>query len=213
MDTFRIDFLYSSKPWWPRWIVELCAPWWIVPFTKARTVRNPLHNLDVVACFYHNATGDRCTDWKMTGALVNFINHYAQTQLGKTGLEFVENTSDNPHRFDDVKTWAQQKYNIKFNEVMEDGTVLLEAPSSKEMIAAEKSLRDAIDDANRFPSRARQVILQGTQQALDDLRDRPRYETTRVKHYIEIAYYDHPELTKSEIRKKLIEDWNPQGLR
>ena len=207
MDTFRIDFLYSSKPRWPRWIVELCAPWWIVPFTKARTVRNPLHNLDVVACFYHDATGDRCTDWRMAGALVNFINHYAQTQLGKTGLEFVDNTSTNPHRLDDVKTWAQQKYNIKFNEVMEDGTVLLEAPSSKEMIAAEKSLRDAVITAHKFPSHANNERKALFHTALEDLRDRPRYETTRIKHYIEIAYYDHPELTKSKIRRKFIDDW------
>ncbi len=188
-------------------MVSLCAPWFVLRFTKARIVKNPLHKLDFVECFYHNNFGNRCTDWKTVGAVANFIDHYATTQLGKTGLEFVEDTSDNPNRLDDVKTWAQQKYNIKFNEVMTEGTVLLEPPSPEEMIAAEKLLRDAVIAHYKFPSLAKDEMKSLFHSALEDLKDRPRYEKTRIEHYIEIAYDDCPGLTETQIRQKFIKDW------
>ena len=127
-------------------------------------------------------------------------------------LEFVSALGCQPDRLKDLRSWAHIKHRISLEEVIVDGPMLLKRVSKGEIKRAERDLQRAIDDANRFPSRARQVILQGTQQALDDLRDRPRYENGRIEHYIKIAYYDYPGFNKSEIRKKFIEDWNPQGL-
>ena len=194
-------------------LAQICAPRFYLKKSFGRgswCLHNPLWRFKSVRSFYRSRTGQQ--DYKLHRACIDFIEEYATTQLGKTALEFVSALGCQPDRLKDLRSWAHIKHRISLEEVIVDGPMLLKRVSKGEIKRAERDLQRAIDDANRFPSRARQVILQGTQQALDDLRDRPRYENGRIEHYIKIAYYDYPGFNKSEIRKKFIEDWNPQGL-
>lgn len=193
-------------------LAQICAPWFYLkkPFGRGSwCFTNPLWSFESVRYFYRSHTG---RDKALADACADFLEEYATTQLGKTAYQFFSALGCQPDRLKDVRSWAYKKYKINFNEVIVEGTVLLEPPSPKEIEDAERKLQRAIDDANRFPSRARQMILEGIQQDFDDLQYRPRYQNDRIEHYFEIAYYDYPGFTKSEIRKKFIEDWNPQGL-
>lgn len=194
-------------------LAQICAPWFYLkkPFSRGSwQLHNPLWSFESVRYFYRSRTGEQ--DHKLYRAYVDFIEEYATTQLGKTGWEFVNTLGDQPDRLKDVRSWACKKYRISLEEVIVGGPMLLKRVSKGEIKRAERELQNVIDRYKRFPTRASQEILKWKQGALDDLRDRPRYENGWTEHYIKIAYYDYPGFTKDEIRKKFIQDWNPQGL-